>query len=397
MDLIDITSYGEVMGYSYKELGYIVQSDCNVNQTAEFIIGGTPITVQPPGSNLTLDIYSAYGSTPGASFNWSFPIILTNESSSQGILTWAGTSNDSHGIVSLAGCGIYNAYNQLQCDVTWTPYLFNVGINFTNQTIFVDPLRPLQDASSFDVHSYLFTNTMASLGLLAQTSASSSYATLGESLLHNWATYNESIVLQTQGTKFNGNITYGANSTGDGDPSPARALQDSLDAMLDDILVGFGAASLSWEFDGNGTGSADMVVQYSAVRLGEAAYIYATLAINIVLFIITVEEAIRTRNWKGISLFDYLDLKSVIVAASAGGTGIADECRSKHAEGKLWDGDVASREVADTRVKLVLGKGHGKEDEEEGAEVGPAIVFAGPEEVDDYGRHADAETVPLKG
>ena len=102
--------------------------------------------------------------------------------------------------------------------------------------------------------------------------------------------------------------------------------------MLDDILVGYGAASVSWDFDGNDTGSTFMVAQYSAVRIDENQYIYATLAISIILFIIAIEPAIRTRNWKGISQFDYQDLKKVIMA---GGTGIVDECWSRHAGGDV--------------------------------------------------------------
>ena len=394
-ELTNHTSHGEVLGYIYNETGYMAQSNCRFNMTTQFYIGAEPISVEPPGSNLALQIYSASGSTPASPYNWSFPIILTNQSSADGILTWAGSSNETHGILSLAACGIYEAYDRFQCDVTWTPTLFNVTVNIVNKTILVQPLNSLQNAIGFDDNAYLRTNTMASLSILAQTSFSSSYATLGQSLLGNWATYNESLAYKAQGSSFNGNIIYGVNGTELGDHSPASALQDSLDAMLDDIIVGFGAASLGWEFNGNGTGNAAIEAQYSAVKFGENRYIYATLAINIILFVIAIEEVIRTRNWKDISLFDYQDLKSVIMATSAGGTGIADECRSRHLEGTSWDGDAASKEVAEMRVKLVVSR-HEKGAEEGEGEVdrGPAIVFAGTSEVNGY--HVDNETVPLK-
>ena len=63
-----------------------------------------------------------------------------------------------------------------------------------------------------------------------------------------------------------------------------------------------------------------MTITDDSIRLGRDNYIFATLAINTVLIIIGIgiEEAIRARNWKRMSWLNYLDMKSVIVAASTG-------------------------------------------------------------------------------
>lgn len=140
--------------------------------------------------------------------------------------------------------------------------------------------------------------------------------------------------------------------------------------MIDDILVAYGTSQLFWPHEGRENSHANLISQYSAIRLGEDTYIYATLAINILILIVAVEELIRTRNWKHLDLLDYLDLKSVIVAVSAGGAGIAEECRHRHKEGTHWDGDSGSKVAAGIRIKVLpsLADQH----------IGPRVVLAQP-------------------
>ena len=206
------------------------------------------------------------------------------------------------------------------------------------------------------------------------------YPTLpwAKALLTNWRTYYQYTQLQLYGDEFNTNVSFTANGRDlFNGTNPLPALEDSLNAMLDDIILGYGAAQLHWDFDGNGIGSADVGSQFSAVRLGEDKYIFLTLAINIILLIIAIEEVIRTHNWHRISLFDYQDIKSVIIAASAGGTSVVDECRRKHSTGTMSEGDEASKEAASIRVRLL--------DREPDEERGPAIVLVEHEsrELDD--------------
>ena len=87
---------------------------------------------------------------PASPYTWPFPIILTNQSNKDGLLTWAGASNNTHSNFSLAACGLYDAYNNLLCDVTWTPTLLNITVNIANKTIVAQPLHPLQNAIGFD-------------------------------------------------------------------------------------------------------------------------------------------------------------------------------------------------------------------------------------------------------
>ena len=218
---------------------------------------------------------------------------------------------------------------------------------------------------SVDPNGYLIGNVMASLNLLAQTAASPSFESLGESLNDNWQTYNQSIGFQANLTGSNATQqTYNPSAVFDGnDTSIFGALEDSFNAMLDDIIGGFGAAQLYWK--ANIDSPIDTITtlpldsQYLAIRLGQDGYIFATLAINLAILVVAIEEAIRTRNWKGLPLLDYLNLTSMVVASSAGGTEVAEACTQKHKEGKLWQGKSGSEEAGQVRVRLMQSREDG--------------------------------------
>ena len=216
---------------------------------------------------------------------------------------------------------------------------------------------------SVDSNGYLMTNVMASLGLLAQTAASPSFETLGRSLTGNWQTFNQSIGFQANLNGSNAtHETYNTSAVYVGsDTSVFSAVQDSFNAMLDDIIGGFAAAQIYWEADINSrtvddTTTLPLDSQYSAIRLGQDGYIFATLAINLVILVLAIEEAIRTRNWEGLPLLDYLSLTSMVVASSAGGTGVAEACTKKHKQGEIWKDKSGSKEAGKVRVRLTQSK-----------------------------------------
>ena len=221
---------------------------------------------------------------------------------------------------------------------------------------------------SVDHNGYLIENVMASLNLLAQTTASPSFETLGESLKDNWQTFNQSIGFQANLNGSNATYeTYNTTAVFDGNGTAIfSAVQDSFNAMLDDIIGGFGAAQIYWggvDSTSGTTNTLPLNSQYSAIRLGQDGYIFATLAINLVILVVAIEEAIRTRNWKGLPLLDYLNLTSMVVTSSAGGTGVADACSRKHTQGKIWKGEGGSREAGEVRVRLM------QSEEDEGPQI----------------------------
>ena len=371
---------GSLQAYSYVETGYLVDSQCNFNNASAFTLRIVVSDYQPAnGSNIRLDILVANGTLPNANDREdtiAYPLVLTNQTSRQdsGILTWVANSKNGRNMISIAASGLFEAYNNMQCSVNFTLTCFMVDVNVTSSTMSVAEVdqAPTPQDPPFDGNSCLRSNAMASLSLLAQTAASITFETLGESLANNLLTFNQSIERQSS-NGISSNVTYDPGHVFQGnETSILQAAEDSFNAMLDDILVGYGAAQLFWSFGADNFSITNRYIPvnstYSATRLGQDGYIFATLAINLVLIIIGVEEVIRTRNWERMPLLDYLNLKSVIVATSAGGKGISEDCHRRHPEGASWDGNNSSKEAAAVRICLGLGSDTSPE--------GPVIMLA---------------------
>ena len=399
--------------FNYTEPGYMTNCTCTNVSSVDFALYADPAE---NGHNITLNIYTADGSLPNSNERFSFPVVMSNLT--EGVLTWAASGDNGQNLLSIAASGYYLPYNSVVCNISWTPTIFSIGVNSTDKTIYVQPQHTLVPiVGSFDDHEFLRTNAMASLSILAQTSASLFYAPLGQSLNNNWRTYYQQTQFRLYEENLNRSLT--ANSTNvsqstfnnDADlfwsitdnatdlfrsTTLFPALQDSVNAMLDDIMVGIADAQLYYHSDSldmrnsNWTRNADVTVQFSAFRLGDENYIYLTLIINIFIFIIALEEASRTRNWHGLSLFNYQDVKSIVVAASAGGTAIANECRKSHGSGKTWNCDEAGEAAAEIQVRLLT-----DDPDDEGRLV---IVLADDErgEHDDHGKMdvSDVENEP---
>lgn len=388
---------GDLLGYNYTEVGYLVETHCSLNTTSAFKYDNVLSNFQPAnGSDVSLNIFVARGTLPNADDEAdfiTFPVVLTNRTNNADneLLTWAANSKNGANMISIVGSGSYAEYNLMQCSVNFTQAEFHVEVNVTSSIINVTLLdwgQNLQDRP-FDENHHLKSNTMAALSLLAQTTSSVAFEALGQSLTDNWRTSNQSI--------SNANLTFDTDQEFEGNATSIfQAADDSFNAMIDDILLGYGAAQLFW---GLGRKSSDassisrnasVTSTYDSIRLGQDGYIFATLAINILLIVIGLEEAIRTRNWKQMPLLDYLDLKSMIVATSAGGKDIWEDCNNRHPEGSAWDGDNSNKEAASVRVRLGQGS-----DPSTGRQ--PVIMLAQAAKQDGAADNGSEDGIPLKG
>ena len=328
-----------LLSYSYIETGYLATSTCVRNSSAAFYLDEAPFnTVVTNNSNIDLQWTTTHGTLPDSQTEIEIPVLLNNNISYEGVLTWAASTGKNQSVVSIAALDLYSPFDKIQCNIDWTVTDFIITMDLIDLTIYVQPNQSHgpSPSNNFDENGYLVSNVMDSLGLLAQTAASPVYQMVAETLNDNWQTYN---------------TTNGRSST------PAAAVEDSFEAMIDDILVAFGAAQvyyggLSSGTPINQTQSANLTLTYTAVRIGQDQYIFATLAINIAILLIAAGELLRTRNWRAVSLLDYLDVKSVIIAASAGGGAIAEECHRRHGETSRWRGDKRSREAAGIQIRL---------------------------------------------
>ena len=90
-------------------------------------------------------------------------------------------------------------------------------------------------------------------------------------------------------------------------------------------------------------------------RAGWMYCVSSSFAFNSLMILIVVFEATHTRFWLRLGKFDYLDIKSVVIASSAGGGKIAKTVLNEHyAKGTDWVADPSDPIAGAVRVKWDL-------------------------------------------
>lgn len=74
------------------------------------------------------------------------------------------------------------------------------------------------------------------------------------------------------------------------------------------------AAVQAWD-----TGNLRYVLTRQAMRVGEDGYVYAVFVLNVVVILAVLVECLRTRGWRGLVLFDYMDVAWLAVGGFRGG------------------------------------------------------------------------------
>ncbi|KAK4937875.1 hypothetical protein LTR10_021596 [Elasticomyces elasticus] len=287
-----------VQHYMYQETGYLPGITCTKNGTSAF---GFELAVDNGAGGL--GFYYATGSLPNEpeGVSESYPVTAFGNVSAN-LLGWAARSINARNTIAVASGNFnYTELNQTQCDVVFTPTIFNVSVNVTSKLISVEPV--LRSTLDIEPSGNLTSNVIDSLNLLSRMSNSHYVSILGDTL---------SLNVQNMQQKFNA-----SNAT---DEIVTSAVADSFLAIIDDVLVAYGASQIVFSEDMAPT----TVVGFAeAVRIGEPAYIYAMFAVNTIIILAMIFEAIRTKIWRGLLALDYADIKSAIVSSSAGGLEIA--------------------------------------------------------------------------
>lgn len=97
----------------------------------------------------------------------------------------------------------------------------------------------------------------------------------------------------------------------------------------------------------------DVTSEEAAIVFGTPVYIYLIFITNLIIFLVYIAEALRTRGWRYLTTFNYMDVKTVIVGTSMGGTGIADKVNTLHKEkGSTWRAERKDRIAGHIHVQL---------------------------------------------
>lgn len=210
--------------------------------------------------------------------------------------------------------GSYTALNNTQCDVTFIPTLFEVKVDVSRLLITV---TPQQSTADFDPTT---KTTGIGLGRLAQ------YIVREVTLT---SMINTSLYTSVLGDTFISNVANVAaatNTSMDDVSTVTSAVRDSLESMLDDMLLAVSSAQLM--IAGSITPSTSLrqteaTIDVNAVKLGQTGYIYGIFVLNAVLLLLWCAEALRTHGWRSLPPFDYRDVKNVIISTSMGGDAVA--------------------------------------------------------------------------
>jgi hypothetical protein len=168
----------------------------------------------------------------------------------------------------------------MRCSLEFQPSLFAVVANVTSKTITVTRLPELQSRDIMDIEptGNLMADVMLALDKLSRMSNNLDVSTLGSPITWNIVNVHRS----------NPNLTT--------DEANIRGLEDSITAVLDDLLVAYGPVE---QVLANATRETPFSGSYAALKLGSDRYVIATLGINVALLLFVAAEAGRTKFWKG--------------------------------------------------------------------------------------------------
>ena len=406
----------ETVAYSYTEVGYHTSVECIRNVSSGFKL-----------SPLTNATYESHWIIPAA-FLASGPGPNTTESSScaNGILTDCGGVvtvglNSSDDIVAaawwasfesgLAMSGLPNAthykgrsrpvdslayttitagknnlhLNNIQCGISMIPSLFSVAVNVSERAIQTDLLSS-ESQQDIEPTGFIADSASSILGVMTVVDTAVYTSNMGTMLNRN-----------IQNVKQQENLTFLTEEV------ILRGVAETLEALIDDYLIAVGSAQL---LIANDTLPVFPQVVSNALDVGQKPYVLTTFFINIVIVILYISEAIRTRLWDRLPKFDYVDVKAVVVASSLGGGEIGERVqgqldgKSDHTEERV---KILLDEDTDPMLKLAY-DGEEKGGENQGiplrdslsemsngdAEVDEESVHRYPEGSSSLGAHAES-------
>ena len=289
--------------YTYQEAGYDASVSCIYNHTSAFILEELPEYM----------LYAAKGPLPDSNGSREYSVYVCHSSRAIVVAGVTYVLNPSRKrYVGIAAGRWYAPLNSTQCIIQFNPALINIYIGIRDKSIRVQKLTPSTPIPDIDSSHNISHVDTRQIELISNDLTSSYRSTLGDAFNASISDYRTSlsaqqIKLPSHHFDENHNITL-------------TGLENSITSLIDDILVGYASAQL---VVGNFTKQTPAQVQVSSLRLGAREYIIASASINGLIILLLTIEALRTRGWKYLPSFDYLDSRLVVTSTSRGGTAIA--------------------------------------------------------------------------
>ena len=317
--------------YYYTELGLQSHTSCIYNDTADLEVGPNLLTQE---DLWTYQIYDVKGHLPVAGESMPVETTAFGLEPAQTVSLFAVTNglNNTLGIIAGDRTGemqYYGSLNNVQCDIIFYPRNFSVIVDTTHQFITVSPL---DDVDMPPYGQLVINRTLDAMSIMSMVLTNANVSMLGQALLNNID-----------------------NVPPDDDPpnstdSNLLGISDAVDSFIDNILLSYALAELMITED---FVPINVTSEEAAIVFGTPVYIYLIFITNLIIFLVYMAEALRTRGWRDLTTFNYVDVKTVIVGTSMGGTGIADKVNTLHEQnGSTWRAERRDRIAGQIHAQL---------------------------------------------
>ena len=312
-------------GYTYHELGFRAQTSCIYNSTSDFHLGQNLLG----GEGWSMGIFEAQRLLPYGNDGVNFATAVFDANAIGALIT---ASVDSRHILAITtgatGSAYYAPLNDIQCEISFTPMNFSLAVSIASRTISVTPLQEVAWPSYGEL---MVNRAVESISTMAQALCTTMYVSiLGQSLMYNIA---------------NVEAAHGSSSS-----SNLLGVADWVNSLLDNIMATYSSAQLMVAEE---SVKSEAESRVTAIVIGTPTYIFPIFTFNLLICLVYLFEACRTRGWRHLSKFDFIDIKSVIVGTSIGGNAIADKAHMLHgAQSSVWRADQSDRLAGGIHIQL---------------------------------------------
>lgn len=289
--------------YHFQERGYNANVTCIYNQSSKYVIGenGNGAYVAqgslPDGSHEYMEYYG-YGSGPM-------------------VMIAAGyTDATKSGVLSIAAGSAYSFLSNVQCSVDFKPTMFNISVGTVGRNITATPVSSTA-IGDIELSGDLAATAIFQLSIIATDQTGLYTSLVGITLNNSISDYNLSIANAGLEPVSEANATL-------------TGLENAFTAMIDDVLGAYAAAQIMIS---NVTSNTTGTIKVVALQFGQVIYIYAVVVMNALILVAVLVEGLRTRVWKGLGQFDYMNIGDVITDTLRGRTEIAVAIEHNHAKG----------------------------------------------------------------
>ncbi|KAF1998288.1 hypothetical protein P154DRAFT_555365 [Amniculicola lignicola CBS 123094] len=291
---VAISGNKQAAGYIYQEEGYLTNVTCIYNSSSQFQLSPT----------FNAWIYAASGNLPDSIESPEYSSYIGIDGKAIVAMGVSHSESSARRYIAITTGESYRFLNNTQCELVFTPTLFNVTVDLSNLNITVNPISTVPD---FNPQRNLTRTMVRQFELLSNDLTNLYVSLLGDALNSSIAAYNMSRISASRDPFTE-------------DEATLAGLTNSITAMADDMLVSYASAQV---MVGKFFTSQSAVVYLYSLQFGQRAYIYAIFTLNLLILLAVAAEAIRTHGWRDLGRFNYLDPRDLIIAASRGGTDVA--------------------------------------------------------------------------